>query len=177
MHVLIVGATGMGKTLYCKALSRQYFQAGKPALVLTPFGNNPKERAEWRAETITTNLETFLNQCARTYNRPVFIDEMWRYGDDKRIVELATMGRHNGLVCHFIGQRQMHVDINIRTNCSVLVMFKQSDYDCEVLYRDFVDPAIRAGDKLERFQAIIKQSGQPAIKRDIRPDLGIMLNK
>lgn len=80
---------------------------------------------------------------------------------------LATEGRQWGHKCYFITQRVKQVSTTIRTQCSEIVIFKQSLNDTKDLADEFVEPLINQANTLEKGEFIYVRDNQPTLKLNV----------
>lgn len=94
----------------------------------------------WQANYITDNPDEFLQVVFENVNCAVFVDEsaetIGRYAGTMQ--KLATSSRNLGHNVHFICQRPKQLDINMRTQCENIFVFKLSLYDTKELAREYV---------------------------------------
>lgn len=130
---------------------------GIKILVLDPFLD-----PEWNADFITNNVEKFLDVVwNKSEGCAVFVDEGGKMiGRFNPVMEeLATHGRHWGHKCYFITQRVKQISLNIRTQCSELVVFKQAYNDTKDLADEFVEPKINEACNLKKGEFIYVRDG------------------
>lgn len=164
MHTLIVGRTLSGKTTFAKKKAASLKKLGRPIIVLDPFLD-----PQWNADFITSNQDEFLKAFWNNRSCAVFIDESGRMiGKYNSVMEdCATMGRHWGHKVYFITQRVKQISTNIRTQCSELVIFKQSLADTKDLADEFVEPMINQAHELNQGEFIYVRHGQPSQKLNV----------
>lgn len=134
-HTLIIGITGSGKTTLAKRLAIRYANQGIPVLVLDPF-----KSPEWQANLITDEPDEFVDIVFENLNCAIFVDEsadmIGRWAGTMQ--KLATQSRNLGHNVHFICQRPKQLDINMRTQCESIFVFKLSYHDAKELAIEFV---------------------------------------
>ena len=170
-HWLVVGKTGMGKTLFAKR-----FLSGKPLtkvskIVLTPEGVDP----DWKKLqdiVILHNPDDFLELVFNSKNCIVVVDEGAEFIGklDKHMLKLATRSRHQGHTCFFLAQRANMININIRTQCTNLVLFRSNTYDCDLLQKDLAiegSMLLEQGPKLQHLEYILVRGLNPPVKKKI----------
>lgn len=81
--------------------------------------------------------------------------------------DCATMGRHWGHKVYFITQRVKQISPNIRTQCSELVIFKQSLNDTKDLADEFVEPMINDAHTLGQGEFIHVRHNEPPMKLNV----------
>lgn len=81
--------------------------------------------------------------------------------------ELATMGRHWGHKCYFITQRVKQLSNTLRSQCSEVVIFKQSLNDTKDLANEFVEPMINDAHMLNNGEFIYVRHGQNPMKLNV----------
>lgn len=133
-------------------------------IVLDPFLD-----PGWNADFITTDQEKFLDAFWNNKGCAVFIDEGGRMiGKYNKVMEdCATMGRHWGHKVYFISQRVKQISTNIRTQCSELVVFKQSLSDTKDLADEFVEPMINQAHTLNKGEFILVRDGCATLKLNV----------
>lgn len=163
-HCLIIGRTLSGKTTFAKKKAAALAANGHHIIVLDPFLD-----PEWKATFITSDQEEFLDAVWRNRNCGVFVDEggstIGKY--NKVMDELATRGRHWGHKCFFITQRAKQLSTTVRTQCSELVIFKQSQLDTKDLSNEFVEPVIMGADKLNKGEFYYVRDNQKTVKLNV----------
>jgi hypothetical protein len=99
----------------------------------------------------------------------IFVDESGRMiGKFNNVMDdLATMGRQWGHKCYFITQRVKQISTTIRTQCSEIVIFKQSLADTKDLADEFVEPIINDAHKLEKGEFIYVRDGAKPLKLNV----------
>lgn len=164
MHCLIIGRTLSGKTTFGKKKAKALKRQGKLVFVLDPFLD-----PEWEADFITDDKDEFLQVVWANKNAAVFVDEggstVGKYSEVMN--ELATRGRHWGHKVYFISQRAKQISTTIRTQCSELVIFKQSQNDSKDLSDEFVEPIILQADKLAKGEFYYVRDNQPTVKLNV----------
>jgi len=165
MHCLIVGKTLSGKTTFAKKKAASLKKQGIKIIVLDPFLD-----PDWHADYITGNADKFLDVVwNKSQGCAIFVDEggkmIGRY--NPIMEELATHGRHWGHKCFFITQRCKQVSVNIRTQCSDLVVFKQSLNDTKELADEFVEPMINEAHTLSKGEFIYVRDGRDTVKLNV----------
>lgn len=152
-HTLIIGVTGSGKTVLSKALCQRYIERGITAFVLDPLLSDG-----WNANYITDNPEEFLYTVFENVNCAVFVDEsaetIGRYAGVMQ--KLATSSRNLGHNVHFICQRPKQLDVNVRTQCENIFVFKLSFYDAKELAREHVADKLLYAPKLRKGEYLAK---------------------
>lgn len=152
-HTLIIGITGSGKTTLAKALCQRYIRQGVKAFVLDPLLSD-----EWQANFITDNPDEFLQVAFENVNCALFIDEsaetIGRYAGVMQ--KLATSSRNLGHNAHFICQRPKQLDINMRTQCENIFVFKLSFYDTKELAKEHVADDLLYAPKLSKGEYLAK---------------------
>lgn len=164
MHCLVVGRTLSGKTTFAKKKAASLKARGIPIIVLDPLLD-----PEWRADFITSDPAKFLDILWQSRGCAVFIDEA---GDavgkfNEPMNKCATRGRHWGHKCFFITQRVKQISTTIRTQCSELVVFKQSYNDTKDLADEFVEPLIKEAHRLDHGEFYYVRHGQPTLKLNV----------
>lgn len=146
-HCLFVGATGCGKTTLAKRMASRFSASGTPILLLAPF-NDP----EWGADFFTDDPQVFLDVVFNHRRCLIAIDEAGEFAGqyDKTMQTIATRGRHYGHLAFFIAQRAKMVNVNIRTNCVNLYLFRSSSSDCRMLADDFAVDDLTPAAKLPK---------------------------
>lgn len=81
--------------------------------------------------------------------------------------ELATRGRHWGHKVFFICQRAKQISTTVRTQCSEIVIFKNSRNDTQDLADEFVEPMILEADKLDNGEFIYVRHNQKPLKLNV----------
>ena len=124
---------------------------------------------DWNADFQTENQDEFLEAVWGNRSCAVFIDEA---GDEigkynKTMEKLATRGRQWGHKCYFISQRVKQLSTTIRTQCSELVIFKQSLTDTKDLADEFVEPMINQAHTLEKGEFILVRDNLPPLKLNV----------
>lgn len=146
-HEIIVGITESGKTTLAMQKALAYHNNGTQVIVLDPM-RNPK----WPGGLVFTDPSAFVKEVQAWRGCAIFVDEagetVGRYDDE--LTFLATRGRHYGHNCYFIAQRAKMINTNVRNNCSILNMFKQSPEDCKELANVFAQEELKNGNKLSR---------------------------
>lgn len=148
MHSMIAGKTMSGKTTWAKkkvkALKEIY--PNRPCLVLDPFLD-----PGWEVDFKTSDPDEFLEVVWASENCNLFVDESGKMiGKFNPVMDqLATQSRHWGHKCYFISQRVKQISTNIRTQCSEVVLFKQSLNDTKDLADEFCEPLINQAHSLE----------------------------
>ena len=139
-HTITIGETESGKTVLNKRLAAYYRENGIKNCVLDPMMD-----PEWPADFMTRDPVEFLafvknpDKCLRC---ALFVDETGM-SLDKYAVEyqwLSTTSRHHGHACHFISQRAQQINATIRSQCSILYMFRVNYKDAKVYSEDFNFP-------------------------------------
>ena len=153
MHLLILGPTGSGKSTLTQQLVSRIRRSGIKVLV---YAKRDIERWQACADFVTADRETFLSILARPGTRGCFVvlDDAgntvgWK---DKELEGTATEGRHDGHTFVYIAQAAAQLNKIVRRNCSKLITFKQSVGDCDILARDFCQPALAQAAGLQRFE-------------------------
>lgn len=153
MHTLIIGITGSGKTTLAKKLCQQYIKRGITVFVLDPLLSS-----EWNAHYITDNPDEFVDVVFDNINCAIFVDEsaetIGRYAGAMQ--RLATSSRNLGHNVHFICQRPKQLDINMRTQCEIVFVFKLSYYDAKELAKEYVADELMHAPKLQKGQYLAK---------------------
>jgi hypothetical protein len=124
---------------------------------------------DWPADFITDNQDEFLECVWSNRGCAVFVDES---GDaigkyNKSMDMLATKGRHWGHKCFFITQRVKQLSTTVRTQCSELVIFKQSFADTRDLAEEFVEPMINEAHSLGKGDFILVRDNVPPIRLNV----------
>jgi hypothetical protein len=155
MHVLILGITETGKTTLAFRLASSYREQGVNVLVL-----DPDRRREWGATFITDDPDEFLRIAKLNTKCALFVDEsgvmIGRYSGAMQW--LATNARKWGHKAHFIAQRATQLDPLIRTQCTVLYLFRQSPTDAKILSNDFVVSGLEDAAELPKGHYLFKNS-------------------
>jgi len=81
--------------------------------------------------------------------------------------DLATMGRHWGHKCYFITQRAKQLSTTLRSQCSEIVIFKQSINDTKDLADEFVEPMINQAHSLDNGECIYVRHNEKPLKLNI----------
>lgn len=138
MHVLIVGQTESGKSTFARRMAQSFHQSGKPIAVYDPtYGKWPV--------TPFVKIEPFIREVRKVQSAFLFVDEAaYAYGEEEAPYWFATMSRHLGHSFVFITQRAAIIPRTVRDQCSRLVMFNSSLYDCEVLSEEWAAPLLEA---------------------------------
>lgn len=161
-HTLILGITGTGKTTLAFSIAQAYKAQGVPVYVLDPF-----KRAEWNADFITDDPDGFLDFVFTHKSAAVFVDEsgdvIGRWSGD--LQKLATQSRQFGHRVHFITQRAKQFDVNMRTQCENIFLFKQSPDDAKELARDFVAPSLIDAGSLRKGEFLSKIGVDGPVRR------------
>lgn len=154
-----------GKTTWAlkKAASLKKLQ-NKNIIVFDPF-LDPR----WNADFIENDQEIFLKAVWGNRNCAIFVDEggssVGKY--NKLMEELATRGRHWGHKVYFICQRAKQISNTIRTQCSELVIFKNSRNDTKDLADEFVEPMILEADSLQKGEFIYIRDNEKPLKLNV----------
>ena len=152
-HTLITGITGSGKTTLAVRLAGVYKRKSIPVLVLDPFKSE-----RWQANFISDNPEQFLDVVFQMKNCAIFVDEsgemIGRWGGV--MTKLATVSRNYGHNAHFICQRSKQLDINVRTQCENIFLFKQSFSDTKDIANEFVANELLKAHTLKKGEFICK---------------------
>ena len=163
-HELIIGRTQSGKTTFATKKALALKSQGYSVIVLDSM-RDPR----WPADFITDDQEHFLDVVWASRNCAVFIDEagdeVGKYNDAMN--RLATKGRHWGHKVHFICQRTKQISTTVRTQCSNVVIFKQSLNDTKDLADEFVEPMINQAHLLKDGEFIYVRHGQPPGKYNV----------
>lgn len=164
VHCLIIGRTMSGKTTFAKKKAAALRNAGYHIIVLDPLLD-----PEWNATYITFDQDDFLEKVWLNRRCAVFVDEAGSaIGKYNRVMdELATRGRQWGHKCFFITQRAKQLSTTIRTQCSELVIFKQSLADTKDLSNEFVEPMINDAQFLNKGEFIYIRDGQNPLKLNV----------
>lgn len=154
-----------GKTTYAKKKAKSLReQFSRPIIVLDPM-NDP----EWQVDFQTDCQREFLDAVWSNQDCAIFVDEagseIGKY--NKIMEELATKGRHFGHKVYFITQRVKQLSTTIRTQCSELVIFKQSLTDTKDLADEFVEPMINQAHTLEKGEFILVRDNMPPLKANV----------
>ena len=153
MHTLIIGITGSGKSTLAKALCQRYNSRGITTCVLDPLLKD-----DWNANYITDDPDEFLHNVFQNVNCAVFVDEsaetIGRYAGVMQ--KLATSSRNLGHNVHFICQRPKQLDINMRTQCEIVFVFKLSYYDSKELAKEYVADELCLAPQLNKGQYLAK---------------------
>jgi len=88
-----------------------------------------------------------------------------KYSDEMN--DLATMGRHWGHKCYFITQRSKQLSTNLRSQCSEIVIFKQSLNDTKDLADEFVQPMINEAHSLDNGEFIYVRHNEKPLKLNV----------
>ena len=163
-HCLIIGRTLSGKTTFAKKKAAAFKKQGVHIIVLDPLLD-----PQWNATFITFDQEKFLEIVWKNRNCAVFVDEAGdAIGKYNKVMDmLATRGRQWGHKCFFITQRAKQLSTTIRTQCSELVIFKQSLADTKDLANEFVEPMINDAQSLEKGEFIYIRDGQKPLKLNV----------
>jgi len=161
-HTLIIGITGSGKTTLAKALSQQYLKRNIPVFVLDPLLSE-----KWNANYITDNPDEFVETVFDNVNCAVFVDEsaetIGRYAGIMQ--KLATSSRNLGHNVHFICQRPKQLDINMRTQCENIFVFKLSLYDTRELANEYVADELLYAPQLKKGEYLAKIGVDGSVRR------------
>lgn len=155
MHTLILGRTRMGKTTWAVELAKEFKRQGQKVAVLTVAGAGGITDPRWAGvDLVTADRSKFLKviRSPNTFRVKVFVDEAnqtvgWH---DLEMEATATAGSLNGLTCHYLSQRASSFNKSVREQCSRLVMFRQGPDDCEAMARQFIQPALLLGTRLNK---------------------------
>ena len=163
-HCLIIGRTLSGKTTFAKKKAAAFRKQGIHIIVLDPLLD-----PQWNATFITYDQEKFLESVWANRKCAVFVDEAGSaIGKYNGVMdELATRGRQWGHKCFFITQRAKQLSTTIRTQCSELVIFKQSMADTKDLANEFVEPMINEAQFLKKGEFIYIRDGQKPLKLNV----------
>lgn len=138
-HVLICGMTESGKTTLARALAHAYRRKGIGVLVLDPL-KDPR----WDCDFITADQDAYLDALWNSRHCMAFMDEggksVGRY--NYAMQETATMARHWGHSCHYIGQDPTLLAPIIRDQCRHIFLFCASDRVGKKLADEFNQPAL-----------------------------------
>jgi len=153
-----------GKTTFAKKKAAALSNSGKSIIVLDPLKD-----PEWNADFITDNQDEFLDVVWSNRSCAVFVDEA---GDEigkynNAMNKLATRGRQWGHKCFFITQRVKQLSTTVRTQCSELVIFKQSRDDTHDLANEFVEEKINEAHTLGKGEFIYVRDGQPPMRLNV----------
>ena len=153
-----------GKTTFAKKKAHSLQKQGIKTAVLDPFLD-----PYWNADYITSHPDDFLATIWNSKNLAVFVDEGGKMiGKYNTIMdELATQGRHWGHKCYFISQRAKQLSTTVRTQCTDLVIFKQSLNDTKDLADEFVEPMINQAHTLNLGECIYVRHGKTPIKLNV----------
>jgi len=155
MHVGICGVSGTGKTSLAKELSREYKTQGWGVLVYDPTAD------DWgNVDLVTSDKKLFAEAYFSSKNCRVFIDECTELdrNKDKAFLYMATRGRHYGHLNYFIAQRWKMIPRNMRSQCSRVFTFKQSDEDAKELAQDIGNIELKNANGLGRGEYIFATS-------------------
>lgn len=132
MTIVIVGAKGTGKTTQTKKIINE---AGLPAFIYDvnqEYTNNP-----------LPDIDTFLNQAARTKNATIVFEEATIFfsakGRSERLIEILVRNRHNRTVCVLVFHSLRSVPTYILELSNYLVLKYTNDNPgaVEQRYKDF----------------------------------------
>lgn len=153
-----------GKTTFGLKKAASLKKQGRRIIVLDPFLDT-----RWNADFITNNQDEFLEAVWNNRGCAIFIDEggqtVGKYNEVMN--ELATRGRHWGHKVYFICQRAKMISTTVRTQCSELVIFKNSKNDTKDLADEFVEPMILEADSLQKGEFILVRDNEKPIKLNV----------
>lgn len=139
-HCLILGMTESGKSTFARQLVSEYAKpkgGAMPSLVLDPLGDPNWNKCG--AKYVTKDPLKFLKVVFDSRRCAIFCDEagetIGRYS--KEMMALGTRARHYGHNVHFLAQRAVMIDKNIRDQCSTLVCFRVSRGDAQTLCDEY----------------------------------------
>lgn len=128
-----------GKTTLATELSKAFYNAKKPVLLLDPMAD-----ARFAADYRTSDPNAFLEAFWSNQSCMCFIDEsaqmVGRY--DLLMQETATRGRHFGHSCIFICQRGAQISATVRAQCRHVYLFASAKDDCKILANEFNQPEL-----------------------------------
>lgn len=156
-HHLILGMTGTGKTFYAMERCRDYVDRLQvPALVFDPgFANWPTGESGKQFSSVGPFLTAVK---IAEEGHACFIDEsgqaIGRHGKEMNFC--ATQGRHLGHRFHFIAQRAQQIDLNTRTQCETVVLFRVGPKDAALMAEEFACRAFLEAPNLAAYEHIIK---------------------
>lgn len=153
-----------GKTTFAMKKANSLQKRGIRTIVLDPFLDT-----RWNADFITNDKTEFLEAVWSNRSCAVFVDEAGQeVGKYSEVMnELATRGRHWGHKIYFICQRPKMISTTVRTQCSELVIFKNSRNDTKDLADEFVEPMILEADKLQKGEFILVRDNEKPIKLNV----------
>lgn len=156
-------------TLVTRLLQNPKFRLERPCIILDP---NLDER--WPHDEgvfLSHNKELFLQAVKHpdNYGSIVVVDEsgesIGRNGGD--MAWLATRGRHYGHQCIFIAQRAMQVDVNVRTQCANMFIFRQGDSDAKILAAEKASNEIKQAPDLQKGEYLAVVGLNPVVKKKL----------
>lgn len=165
-HMLVLGPTECGKSTAVRELLRKPRANGKKVLVYAR-----RDIDAWRtcADAVVSDRQHFLDILARPGTRSciVVLDDAGRTvgRTDSDLIATAAEGRHDGHAMIYIAQAATMLNKDLRRNCTQLLMFKQAEEDCEVLAREFIQPALRSGTGLAQFEYMFCKKGFGPVRR------------
>lgn len=166
MHCLVVGRTLCGKSLFAKKKIYALKKINKKSLVLDP--THDQEFHEL-ADFCTADKKKFIRRFWNSRNCVVFIDEagIMAGRHDLDIDKMATTGRHAGHKIFFICQRAKQISVNIRSQCSEIVCFRQSANDMRDLSDEFVEKKLLTAENLDYGEFLYVRNNKKTLKLNV----------
>jgi hypothetical protein len=139
--------TQSGKTTLATDLSRKYKADGWGVLV-----HDPLRDSRWHCDQLFTDFAQFQEVAKQSRRCMLFVDESGETvgQHDSEAHWLATRGRHNGHMCHFISQRAQQVATLARHQCSYLYCFNVSSGDAKLLADEWNKAELREAHTLDK---------------------------
>lgn len=152
-HVLILGGTDAGKSTAAKKLSANFLRHRVNVLVLDPHGTKwPGVPDEYQFR----DPYKFLAVAKRSQRCALFVDEAGECigrGRQARDMQWLTTGaRKWGHKTHVMAQEAQMILPVIRKQCSVGLIFRQSEGNARLLVDDFADERLMGITTLGQFE-------------------------
>lgn len=170
-HLLVLGPSTCGKTTWLIEFLKQQKVRHKKRIVA--LVKHQPERYEGVADFITGDKAKFFEVISRPKSVGLIcvVEDVHGIQDgkgDKLLLETAAEGRHYGGGGHafvYVTQSAFMIHKDIRRNCGFLTTFKQAEQDCDELARLFMQPALKQGHLLERYEYLTCAKGFGPVTR------------
>lgn len=145
MHVIVLGATGSGKSLGMKKIViPSHRRLGRKVLVLDPL-----EQPGWNADFQTSDPTRFL-AVAKASRRCVLVIDEWphfmeTYGNMewRQLIWCYTIARNFGHLAYAIGQTPAWIPKPVRRQCSQGLIYRMTDpNDCLDMAKQLGQPSV-----------------------------------
>lgn len=151
MHTYIVGITNSGKSHLAKHMARGYKRNHFGIIVY-----DPQRSSDWEeiADFFTDDRAEFLDAFWKSQNCKVFVDECQdtMTNTDREMAAIVKRGRHNGHQCFLISQRPKSIPVNVRSQCSQIITFRQAREEAKIMANEIGNDEFRAASELGRYE-------------------------